>query len=395
MSQVGVFEKFLGSVMQFVDCDVVSGKPIVTYTKTEIIVKVKPTVLRQVDNFQKCVQAFDSVGGEWMGLTNCSFSIKRVLPSVPVEVLLEVPVSDLVAGAQPRLSRNEETKQTIIRNIHERQSRGLTPFTDRLKTRPSSQFLGKHEVVDGYGRWQIALALGISMVPIIEREMSDSEAWEVAYIANDRDDLSDFERGRCFSDMLRQFPEDYPTQQSLADKLGVGRSRMAYLMAYYQKILLEKPNLPEEIVNRITNKPESIIRPALSAPAEIKKEVLTEFANTDFSQREAKTFMADIKEKVVAGTEPKQALEEVRSKRVSNEEALAGMQEDAAKDLKVEELKVAKLSKFYPGEMVSAAIAAQGWLSESKTVEVLAKGVASMWCRLTPEEQALLFKEAS
>ena len=193
----------------------------------------------QSDEFQKCVRRFAEIGGQWLGYANCAFSIKQKLAGVG-EVLREVPVADLVYGPQPRLYRSEESKQRNINIAKDRIAQGFGPFINRILTRPSRQFPGKHEVIDGYGRWEVALVLELSTVPIIEREISDLEAWTAAYLSNDaREDFCDFERGKYYLEMLQRFGLTY---RQLAERLKVSFTRIGELVLNYERVREEKKN---------------------------------------------------------------------------------------------------------------------------------------------------------
>lgn len=413
-----VIEKFLESaVKQYIEVDV-NGKPNITYTKSEVIVKIKKDLLRKSDEFVNCMNLFtQNVKGEWMGYNNCAFSIKRSLPEQPAERLLDVPLSDLVVGPQPRLYRSEESKQRLLRSIKDRLDRGYPPFTDRFKTRPSRNLPGKHEMIDGYGRWDIALILDLASVPIIEREISEAEAWEIAYIANeDRDEFSDFERGKYFKDMLTRFPQDYPTQQALADMLGENRARIVNLISAYEKVREEQKNIPSESVRRRTEElPQSVVEVVFRAPESIRTQVLTDVATGNQTRQEVRDDMASLNEKVEAGVSPEQALEEVKTERASIEEAIEetmeeakeeakstkvssdivwkSLQDDAAEKVKIEEAKFTKLTKLYPVSMVEAAVRCNRWLGETQITAILKSKTEVLWNRLTPEEQNLLFAE--
>ncbi|MGD0451462.1 MAG: hypothetical protein ABSA79_10475 [Candidatus Bathyarchaeia archaeon] len=379
------FERFLEMAKPFLEVDA-NGKPKITKTATGPMVTLREDILTNRDAFAKILELFSQVDGEWINSNHFAFIIRQ--SSLKKEHLLDVSLSDLVEGPQPRLYRSGESKQRLVSSVKGRLAKGYPPFTDRLKTRPSKSFPGKHEVVDGYGRWDIALVLDLPSVPLIEREMTDSEAYEISYIANeDRDEFTDFERGKYFKDMLKRFPNEYPSIRILAEKLGENYSRIGQLTSFYDKLCLEEKNLLSEVFTRVNEKPESVLRPAFRAPKTIVSQVLTKIIEEDLTRRKGELYVTDLNSKVAAGVSPEKALEEVNFERVSNEEALKNLQAQTAEEVKAEEAKVTKLKKLYPADIVDDVIRVGGWFGPAKTIQVLKGLVGDFWKTLSEEEK--------
>jgi ParB family transcriptional regulator, chromosome partitioning protein len=130
----------------------------------------------------------------------------------------------------PRKVFKEEELEDLARSIRDKGL--LQPIVVRTRRDGES-----YEIVAGERRWRAAQRAGVHEVPIIVRELSDSEALELALIENiQRADLNALEEARAYQQLMEQFAY---TQQQLADALGKSRSHIANTL----RLL----NLPEEI----------------------------------------------------------------------------------------------------------------------------------------------------
>lgn len=81
----------------------------------------------------------------------------------------------------------------------------------------------RYQIVAGERRWRAAKRIGLSEVPVVIRDMSDSEASQVALIENlQREDLDPIEEARGYQALMQQYDM---TQEDVART--VGRSRPA------------------------------------------------------------------------------------------------------------------------------------------------------------------------
>lgn len=129
---------------------------------------------------------------------------------MPIELLHANPNN-------PRKHFAETDLEDLARSIREK---GLI---QPLVVRPRSD--GDYEIVAGERRWRAAQRAGVHDLPVVVRELSDSEALEIALIENiQRSDLNPLEEARAYSQLLERF--NY-TQQQLADSLGKSRSHIA------------------------------------------------------------------------------------------------------------------------------------------------------------------------
>jgi ParB family chromosome partitioning protein len=85
-----------------------------------------------------------------------------------------------------------------------------------------------YEIVAGERRWRAAQRAGLHEVPVIIREMSDGEAFEIALIENiQRTDLDPIEEAQGYRQLMDRF--EY-TQEHMAETLGKSRSHIANML---------------------------------------------------------------------------------------------------------------------------------------------------------------------
>jgi ParB family chromosome partitioning protein len=168
-----------------------------------------------------------------------------------------------------------------------------------------------YEVVVGERRYRAAQQAGLDMVPVTVRKYTDEEVMELNLIENiHREDLSAVEKGKLCKLLLSKFPDKYPTQNSLAKKLGVDRSAIT--------LWLETTKLPDEIQNLIAPQTQRRLVPpgkidyqtATEVCRRIKEperavEVIKQIADRPIPQRQAKELA-----KAVA-REPKKPIQQV------------------------------------------------------------------------------------
>jgi ParB family chromosome partitioning protein len=151
-----------------------------------------------------------------------------------VGTLRELPIELIKANPNnPRKHFAEEELEDLARSIREK---GLL---QPIMVRPLPS--GEHEIVAGERRWRAAQRAGVHEVPVIVKELTDSEALEIALIENiQRSDLNPLEEARAYSQLLERFSY---TQQQLADAIGKSRSHVANTL----RLL----NLPETVRQQI------------------------------------------------------------------------------------------------------------------------------------------------
>lgn len=136
---------------------------------------------------------------------------------------------------QPRRAFPQEALEELAASIRERGV--LQPLIVREIPADSGQF----EIVAGERRWRAAQLAQVHEVPVIVRDLSDSEAIEVAIIENvQRADLNPIEEASAYRQLMDRFGH---TQERLAEALGKSRSHIANLL----RLL----SLPEEVIEHV------------------------------------------------------------------------------------------------------------------------------------------------
>lgn len=96
---------------------------------------------------------------------------------------------------------------------------------------------GGYQIVAGERRWRASRMAGLSEVPAIVRDMSDSEVMEIALIENlQREDLNIMEEAAGYHALMEEYDM---TQDQVASRVGKSRSAVANAL----RLL----NLPEEV----------------------------------------------------------------------------------------------------------------------------------------------------
>ena len=123
---------------------------------------------------------------------------------------------------QPRRTFDEEGLSDLAASIAQR------GIIQPLIVRPLSGRPGEVQIVAGERRWRAAQRAGLHEVPVIIRELDDTEVLEVAIVENiQRADLNAVEEALSFQQLMQRFGH---TQEQLSEVLGKSRSHIANLM---------------------------------------------------------------------------------------------------------------------------------------------------------------------
>lgn len=88
-------------------------------------------------------------------------------------------------------------------------------------------YQGEYQVVVGERRYRAAQQAGLDTVPVIIRDYTDSEVIELNLIENiHREDLGAVEKGNVCKRLMENYPKRYPTQESLAKRVGIDARRI-------------------------------------------------------------------------------------------------------------------------------------------------------------------------
>jgi ParB family transcriptional regulator, chromosome partitioning protein len=133
-----------------------------------------------------------------------------------------LPVDKLEPNPQqPRLDFKKEELDGLADSI--RQKGVIQPLIVRRK--PGRDI---YEIVAGERRWRAAQLAQLHEVPVVVRELSDTEVLEIAIIENiQREDLNAIEEALGFRQLMTRFGH---TQEKLAEALSKSRSHVANLL---------------------------------------------------------------------------------------------------------------------------------------------------------------------
>lgn len=129
---------------------------------------------------------------------------------------------------QPRRHFDEAALNELAQSISE--SGLIQPLVVR-------QVNGSYELIAGERRWRASKLAGVTEVPVVVRELAESQAFLLALIENiQREDLNPIEEAAAFQRLIVEFSM---TQQDVAEKVGKSRPSVANAL----RLL----NLPESV----------------------------------------------------------------------------------------------------------------------------------------------------
>jgi len=135
---------------------------------------------------------------------------------------LMLPVEKLEPNPQqPRLDFKQDELQSLADSI--RQKGVIQPLIVRKK--PGRDM---YEIVAGERRWRAAQLAQLHEIPVVVRDLDDTEVLEIAIIENiQREDLNAIEEALGFRQLMTRFGH---TQEKLAEALSKSRSHVANLL---------------------------------------------------------------------------------------------------------------------------------------------------------------------
>lgn len=142
--------------------------------------------------------------------------------STPRRAEQHLPIDKLEPNPQqPRLDFKREDLESLADSI--RQKGVIQPLIVRRK--PGRDV---YEIVAGERRWRAAQLAQLHEVPVVVRDLNDTEVLEVAIIENiQRADLNAIEEALGFRQLMTRFGH---TQEKLAEALSKSRSHVANLL---------------------------------------------------------------------------------------------------------------------------------------------------------------------
>lgn len=144
-----------------------------------------------------------------------------------------LPVAALLPNPdQPRRDFPPDRMEELAASVREKGV--LQP----LIVRPAPGSPGRYQIVAGERRWRAAQAAQVHDVPVVIRELTDTEVLEIAIIENiQRADLNPLEEATGYRQLMDRFGH---TQEKIAQALGKSRSHIANLL----RLL----SLPDEVL---------------------------------------------------------------------------------------------------------------------------------------------------
>ena len=133
---------------------------------------------------------------------------------------LKVSIGDLSPNKyQPRVNFNEEKLQELANSI--KKNGVIQPITVREdKVDP-----GRFEIIAGERRWLAAQKAGLHEVPVVQLDLDDNEALEVAIVENiQRDDLNVIEEAKGYKRLSDEFNYDH---EKIARFMSKSRSHIS------------------------------------------------------------------------------------------------------------------------------------------------------------------------
>jgi ParB family chromosome partitioning protein len=100
------------------------------------------------------------------------------------------------------------------------------------------------EIIAGDRRSEAARRVGITKIPAVIKDVSDREALEIILAENiHREDLSAVDKGRVCKLLKDKFPDEYPNNQVIAEKLGLSSATISDWIQ-----LVEAPKEIQELI---------------------------------------------------------------------------------------------------------------------------------------------------
>lgn len=138
--------------------------------------------------------------------------------TVETKQAVELRLSQIVPNRdQPRKIFDDSALRELAESIKQH---GLI---QPLLVRPMSD--GSYQIVAGERRWRASRLAGLERVPVVIKEMPDSEVMELALIENlQREDLNPIEEAEGYKTLMDTYSL---TQEQVADRVGKSRSAVA------------------------------------------------------------------------------------------------------------------------------------------------------------------------
>ena len=130
----------------------------------------------------------------------------------------ELSINEIEPNAgQPRVEFSQEAINQLAESI------GEHGVLQPLLVRPLTN--GRYQIVCGERRWRASRIAGLTEVPVVVRELTDVDAYEIALVENlVREDLNPMEEAKGYETLLSEYGL---TQEEIAKRVGRSRSAVA------------------------------------------------------------------------------------------------------------------------------------------------------------------------
>lgn len=199
-------------------------------------------------------------------------------PSSTLQGIIQIPTTQIQPNPQqPRSSFDEDALEELAASIREH---GI--IQPLIVSKDSDGDL--YTLVAGERRWHAAKRAGLSMVPVIERTVSEQDQLEIALIENlQRTDLTPLEMAEAYRTLAENFSL---THEQIADRVGKSRTSVTNTL----RLL----NLPDEVKRALADEliTEGHARALLSLiTAQAQKAALTTVINLGLNVRQTEALV--------------------------------------------------------------------------------------------------------
>ena len=200
----------------------------------------------------------------------------------------KIKITEIVpCSFQPRTEFDREALESLAQSIKEKGV--LQPLLVRKKN-------DKYEIIAGERRWRAAQLAGLDEVPVIVKDLNDSETLEIALIENlQRENLSAIEEAEGLNRLMSEYAY---TQEVIGKVIGKSRSYIANTL----RLL----GLPEEIKQLVKENKLSAGHARALIGCENASELANKIVKEGLSVREAEALAAAAKGINVKNIAPKQ-----------------------------------------------------------------------------------------
>lgn len=215
------------------------------------------------------------------GDENEAFDLNKFVQSAEKEGDVEsLDIQKIVPCAyQPRQTFDEESLKELAESI--RQKGILQPILVRQKS--DAHF----EIVAGERRYRAAIEAGLDKIPVIKKDLSDAEAFEIALIENMmRENLNPIEEAKGFEKLVNEY---HITHDNLAKSIGKSRSYITNTL----RLLM----LPLSVQNMVSDKKISTGHARALVGLQNAEDMAQKIVSKDLSVRQTEDLICRSKER--------------------------------------------------------------------------------------------------